>query len=92
MNAKVFNLASRPSTKHITHVEVSPLTKDVPMPETLPRRRYPIPDMEVGDSFTYPAKRRSSVTAATSKFKLKFPKREFTWRVEGDRIRLWRIK
>lgn len=96
MTAKVFKLASRPTAKRISRDLVSAIVKNVPVPtpETPATQRiYPVDDLKIGESFSFPSSRKSSVAAVASKLKRIYPKREYTIRQEGDdRHRIWRVK
>jgi hypothetical protein len=78
--------------QHLAPHEVSPLTDAVPIPTgpSPAKRIYPFDDMEVGDSFTCPLERRQSMQTCLARFRRQFRERRFTWRIEDDRLRVWR--
>jgi hypothetical protein len=80
--------------EHLAPHEVSPLTDAVPLPAgpAQSNRRYLFADMEVGDSFTCPLDRKRSMQAALAVFRRRFRERRFTWRIEGERLRVWRTE
>jgi hypothetical protein len=73
--------------------DVSPIVRDVPVPAPNDYlRRYPFEQLQPGDSFTVPVERAQSARVALQRFKAKYPKRQFTSRIEGERCRIWRTK
>jgi hypothetical protein len=91
MTSNITQLLRQPG-QHLALHEISPLTDAVPAPAgpAQGNRRYPFDDMEVGDSFTLPQDRKRSMQSSVALFRRKFPARRFTWRTEGDRLRVWR--
>lgn len=56
------------------------------------REKYPLGEMEVGDSFEAPADQRSYIDQAKSRMKQRTGK-EFTCRRQPNgKVRIWRIK
>lgn len=60
------------------------------------RRRFPFPDMEVGDSFLVPwreseSKTRSNISNAMAAYKLRHAPKDFTSRKTDGGVRVWRI-
>mgnify|MGYP000533667375 CR=1 FL=1 len=53
--------------------------------------KYPLPDMEIGDSFLVPRKLKVSVSAAVAYYGKKTGKR-FTVQIVEDGVRIWRIE
>lgn len=59
-----------------------------------PKTIYPLADMEVGDSFVVPVRKKRSVRSVVCKFKNYFGNehKDFTTRqVENNMVRVWRI-
>lgn len=74
-------------------LDVSPIVADVPIPAPNDwALRYPFEQLQPGDSFTVPVERAQSARVALGRFKAKYPKRQFTSRIEGERCRIWRVK
>jgi hypothetical protein len=69
------------------------IDKGVPVPASKHTRpnRYPFADMEVGDSFAVDGGLAQSVKAAASNRAAKYGGR-FVTRLDGNRIRCWRVK
>lgn len=74
--------------------DVSPIVRDVPLPAKRndAMRRYPFAEMQPGDSFTIPVDRRQSVRSAASQFQQVHQGWQFVTRLEGERVRIWRVK
>ena len=53
-------------------------------------RIYPFPAMQVGDSFAAPADRANAVRFSAAQWKRRHPGWDYTSRVEGCVIRVWR--
>jgi len=74
-------------------LDVSPIVRDVPVPAPNDwLKRYPFEQLQPGDSFTVPVERAASMRVALQRHKAKYPKRQFTSRIEGERCRIWRVK
>jgi hypothetical protein len=84
-------LASRKRGKPKKSNGISGIEKGVPIPPDWVSQ-FPLADMIVGDSFTIPEHRAASFRTRLSQYRKQFPDQEFTRRVEGERIRVWRIK
>ena len=68
------------------------IAKNVPLPDAN-RAKYPFREMEVGDSFYVPGKRKYlSATAAAVGFAKVNAWCKFASRKEGDGGRIWRVK
>ena len=65
------------------------IQKDIPIPSSKTKRRYPLKGMEVGDSFFTNAPQRYASAAAIVHGKRVGQK--FTTRVENGGTRVWRI-
>lgn len=69
------------------------IEKGVPLPNQRTRRKYPLQEMEVGDSIFAPERdantMRSLVHSATKRIE---PKRSFVYREENGGTRIWRTK
>ena len=79
----------------ITKNSVGPIESHVPIPRMAKGGRkikYPVADLEVGDSFSVPIGMIGSLRSVVSRYAYNNPKRKFTTRTEGDRVRVWRIK
>ena len=80
----------------ITKNSVGPIESHVPIPLKSSKGgrkiKYPVADLEVGDSFTVPIGMIGSLRSVVSRYAYNNPKRKFTTRTEGDRVRVWRIK
>lgn len=69
---------------------------DVPVPGkyihsgTGSPRVYPFPAMQIGDSFSLPVGRSNVVRFSASQWKRRHPGWDYTSRVDGDVIRIWR--
>jgi hypothetical protein len=88
----VVRLKGRRAGKHLTRDEISAVVSDVPLPQLVRevRRKYPFPEMAVGDSFSFPSDRLDSMRVSLSRFRRTHPGHTFVWQVEGDRVRVWR--
>jgi hypothetical protein len=74
-------------------LDVSPIVRDVPVPAPNDwLRRYPFEALLPGDSFTVPVEIAHSTRVALQRHKVKYPKRHFVTRIEGERCRVWRVK
>ena len=92
--AKVVKLPSRKQYEML-NADISAIVSNVPYPKS-PRgreRKYPIDQLKVGDSFT--VKKGNAATSARLSA-VHYKKTHTGWnymtRVEGDRVRIWRIK
>jgi len=66
------------------------IDRDIPVPP--PRRKYPIYDLKVGESFAVPADKAPSFGGIIHYCRSKFPKRRFRYSAQADgTYRLWRI-
>lgn len=71
------------------HIDVTSIDTGVPTPE--PRLKYPLAQLEVGQSFVIPLEKRVSISSSISMVKKKYPDRKFTVRKESDTTaRVWR--
>lgn len=72
------------------------IEKDVPFPNFgsyTATARFPLDDMEVGDSFEMPYEERKRFTAATSRRRKLGDEKAFCYRrISLTRIRVWRTK
>ena len=72
------------------------IEKNVPLYPTRPTRginyKYPLGDMEIGDSFFVPGSKHSTVNGPIQGFRLRNPGTKFSCRMTDDGIRVWRIK
>lgn len=68
------------------------VVSDVPLPQPAPSM-YPFPKMEVGDSFTVPdvGKNAHNVRIAAHNYAYR-NNVKFITRMQGDVVRVWRIK
>lgn len=93
MNAKVVKLRRPPYRPRVDVGDISPIVNDIPMPTMKQaQQRYPINALLVGESFSVPKDRAVSLRASVAHYKQKFPKRNYTTRTDGDRVRVWRVK
>lgn len=69
------------------------IATDVPIPPARNERLSGIrlDDLGVGHSKVVPKTRRGSLSTAIRAQKFRMPGQNFTTRVEGDKIRVWRI-
>ena len=66
------------------------IEKNVPLPTTRVKRwKYPLAEMEIGDSFFLPNKKTQDVSSAIGR-RAKLLGREFTSRAENNGVRIWR--
>lgn len=68
------------------------IEKDVPVPVGGTRRKYPFPDMEVGDSFFIADPLRVQSLRFAASYWGKRHGTQFSVRREGTGCRCWRIK
>jgi hypothetical protein len=73
-------------------MSVSEIELGVPIPPSrrLQEQHIQLHAMVVGSSLTVPKRRRGSLSTAIRVQKNKAPGWDFTTRVEGDKIRVWR--
>ena len=70
------------------------IDKDIPIPDKKKAwawRKYPFPDMKVGDSFFVPKMAPGHLSTASKRYKVQFGM-EFTSKRESNGARIWRIK
>lgn len=70
-----------------------PIDSHVPVPaDAAPgsQKKYPLREMEVGQSFAAPFEDRAAVSSAMFKATIKGV-RQYISRREGDKIRVWRV-
>jgi hypothetical protein len=71
---------------------VSEITNKIPIPIG-PASKYPLAQLEVGESFSCPANRRASIRTYICAVRKAYPGRQFIVRSEPvDRIRIWRTQ
>jgi len=62
------------------------------IPSPYSGRKYPFPDMKVGDYFTVPTKKESHcVRSSAFVYARRNPPKKFSIRRVGDEYRIWRI-
>ncbi len=68
------------------------IEKDIPIPEKSGRKiKYPLDDMEIGDSFFIPGVDHQDISPViAARKRARKWQREFTTRREDDGIRVWR--
>lgn len=69
-------------------IPVASIDTGVPIPD---RASYPIRKLKVGESFLFPANKRSSVQSLASKVKAETGNDYTIKKMDGDTCRLWRI-
>ena len=67
------------------------IEKGVPIPTRSHGYKYPLPEMEVGDSFVANYERERTIRASIYAFGKKL-NRKFIVRREGNTIRVWRVE
>ena len=68
------------------------IEKNIPFP-TRGKSKYPIKELEVGDSFLVDASQRPSITAMLCRIYRNDPDKRYTTRtVSAGKIRVWRVK
>ena len=68
------------------------IEKNVPIPDVhSKKRKYPLPQMEVGDSFFIKGTKKN-ITGSINFFRIKHPEREFTIRKVDAGVRVWRVR
>ncbi|MCP4410748.1 MAG: hypothetical protein GY807_24010 [Gammaproteobacteria bacterium] len=68
-----------------------PIEKGVPQPGRRTNNRYPLREMDVGDSFFISASEQPRVVNATSYFGSR-NNRKYSCRLHGDGYRVWRVE
>lgn len=74
---------------------IGPIESDVPIPKEPgkgPTPLYPFRLLKVGQSFTTPMEMRKRVAVAAANYSKRHPPYKFTSTVDGDRVRIWRIR
>jgi hypothetical protein len=87
----VVGLKQKRSYRAPAPADISPVESGVPIPPK--PSMYPFAEMDVGDSFTMPADRLSTMKTNLSRWRRTNKGtryRKFIWRAEGDRLRVWR--
>ena len=68
------------------------IEKNIPAPKVWGHTKYPLSDMEVGDSFEVPKGRHSSLSTARRTAQQRYTDRRWTIRRQHDgTYRIWRI-
>lgn len=72
---------------------IGPVEDGIPIPKhDHGLTKYPFNRMSVGQSFTVPIEIRKNVASAAWSHSNRYPPMKFKMRVEGERVRVWRIK
>ena len=68
------------------------IEKNVPLPITMKKTRYPFEQMEIGDSIVFDLRDKQCVAQAATHLKQRNPEWNYTTRREGNNFRLWRTE
>ena len=76
--------------------DIGPIERGVPIPKPRAGARgaskYPFAQMKVGDSFTVAKEMEARIRTMASVYGPRHPPMRFMVRVDGTRVRVWRIK
>lgn len=66
------------------------IEKDIAIPDAITHMKYPLDEMDIGDSFVVDASYKPSIACAISR-RHKNTSKQFTTRKSAGMIRVWRI-
>ena len=97
MNGKTTSISRKKVTKNIEHTRSYKIEKDIPIPRRAALCKYPLYDMEIGDSFVIPLSEKAPLRNALYRAHksgrgFRFITRTVNGRGRaGKQVRVWRI-
>ena len=68
------------------------IDRNVPVPRSISRAKYPFGELEVGESFLIPGKRTVDISGTIGLARVKFRPWKFASRTVEGGVRVWRIE